>query len=58
MPGDRQARYRLDQLVPVKDAVRGLPKLIARLAAGEGPFVLTRRGEPVAVLRVFGGDDD
>lgn len=44
------SRYRLDQLVPVKEAARTLPKLIERLAKGEGPIVLTRRSKPVAIL--------
>jgi prevent-host-death family protein len=43
-------RVRLDQLVPIKEAVRTLPDLVRRLNAGDGPFLLTKRGEPVAVL--------
>lgn len=39
-------KFRLDQIVGVKDAARSLPKLIAR----NEPVVLTRRGEPQAVL--------
>lgn len=39
-------KFRLDQIVGVKDAARSLPKLIARNEL----VVLTRRGEPQAVL--------
>lgn len=43
-------RVRLDQLVPIKEAVRTLPQLVRRLDEGHGPFLLTKRGEPVALL--------
>lgn len=39
-------RWRLDQIVGVKDAARSLPQLIAR----NEDVVLTRRGRPQAVL--------
>jgi prevent-host-death family protein len=39
-------RWRLDQIIGVKDAARSLPALIERNEA----VVLTRRGEPKAVL--------
>lgn len=43
---DRQLRWRLDQIVAVKTVQRSLPKLLQR----EEPLVVTRRGEPIAVL--------
>jgi PHD/YefM family antitoxin component YafN of YafNO toxin-antitoxin module len=44
-------RVRLDEIVPVKTAVRELPAQIARLTAGEVEhLVITRRNEPQVVL--------
>lgn len=42
-------RVALDELVPVKEAVRTLPQQIDRLEAVE-QLVLTRRNQPVGVL--------
>jgi antitoxin (DNA-binding transcriptional repressor) of toxin-antitoxin stability system len=50
VPDPGQIRVCLDQLVPIKQAVRTLPTLVNRLNAGEGPFVLTKQGKPLAVL--------
>jgi prevent-host-death family protein len=46
-------KVRLDQIVPIKQAQQTLPKLMRRLADGEGPLVLTRRGEPVAIMSPY-----
>lgn len=46
-------KFRLDQLVPVKEAAQTLPRLLRRLEAGEGPLVLTKRGKPVAILKTL-----
>jgi PHD/YefM family antitoxin component YafN of YafNO toxin-antitoxin module len=41
----------LDELLPVKQASRELPKALDRLGRGETEkYVLTRRGKPRAVL--------
>jgi PHD/YefM family antitoxin component YafN of YafNO toxin-antitoxin module len=44
-------RVRLDELLPIKEAVRSLPAAIARLERGDAEhLVITRRNEPRAVL--------
>ncbi|MCY4085395.1 MAG: type II toxin-antitoxin system Phd/YefM family antitoxin [Actinomycetia bacterium] len=42
---------RLDQILPAKEAVRALPRVLDRLERGEDDhLVVTRRGRPRAVL--------
>jgi prevent-host-death family protein len=44
-------RVALDELLPVREAVRSLPQVLERLDRGEAEhFVITRRNEPRAVL--------
>ena len=44
-------RVSFDEILSIKEAVRGLPRALDQLAAGEaGHFVITRRNEPRAVL--------
>jgi prevent-host-death family protein len=44
-------RVRLDELLPIKEAARGLSEAVRRLDAGEvDQFVITKRNEPRAVL--------
>lgn len=46
VPRAAPPRWRLDQIVTVKTVQRSLPKLLRRAE----PLVVTRRGQPVAVL--------
>lgn len=50
-------KVRLDQLVGVKEVQRTLPKLAERLEKGEGPFVITKRSKPIALLTELPKDD-
>lgn len=44
-------RVSFDEILPIREAVRALPKALDQLAAGDaGHFVITRRNEPRAVL--------
>lgn len=44
-------RVAFDEMLPIKEAARSLPRAIARLEAGEsGHYIITRRNEPRAVL--------
>jgi hypothetical protein len=44
-------RVAFDEMLPIKEAARYLPRAIARLDAGEsGHYVITRRNQPRAVL--------
>lgn len=44
-------RVAFDEILPIKEAVRTLPRALDRLEAGEaGHLVITRRNEPRAVL--------
>ena len=44
-------RVSFDEILPIKEAVRSLPRVLDRLEAGEaGHFVITRRNKPRAVL--------
>jgi prevent-host-death family protein len=44
-------RVSFDEIIPIKTAVRSLPKALDRLESGEaGHLVITRRNRPRAVL--------
>jgi Antitoxin Phd_YefM, type II toxin-antitoxin system len=44
-------RVTFDEILSIKEAVRGLPRALDSLASGDaGHFVITRRNEPRAVL--------
>jgi hypothetical protein len=44
-------RISLDELLPIKQAVRTLPRALDRLDRAEAPhFVITKRNQPRAVL--------
>jgi PHD/YefM family antitoxin component YafN of YafNO toxin-antitoxin module len=44
-------RVTFDEILPIKEAVRNLPRALERLDRDEAPhFVITRRNEPRAVL--------
>jgi Antitoxin Phd_YefM, type II toxin-antitoxin system len=44
-------RVTFDEILPIREAVRGLPRALERLDRGEtAHFVITRRNEPRAVL--------
>jgi antitoxin (DNA-binding transcriptional repressor) of toxin-antitoxin stability system len=48
-------RVALNELLPVKEAVRSLPQVLERLDRGEADlYVITRRNEPRAVLVPIG----
>lgn len=49
--------YRLDQLIPIKQAQQELPKLVERLDKGEGPLVITKRSKPVAIFTTLPEED-
>ncbi len=44
-------RVTLDELLPIKEAARALPRVLDRLERDEAEhFVITRRNKPLAVL--------
>lgn len=44
-------RVSFDEILPIREAVRALPRALERLDQGEAAhFVITRRNEPRAVL--------
>lgn len=44
-------RVTLDEILPIKEAVRALPRVLARLERDEAEhFVITCRSKPMAVL--------
>jgi PHD/YefM family antitoxin component YafN of YafNO toxin-antitoxin module len=44
-------RVSFDEILPIREAVRGLPRALDQLSTGQAPhFVITRRNEPRAVL--------
>lgn len=46
-----QLRVSFDEILPIKEAVRALPRALDKLDRGEaGHYVITRRNHPRAVL--------